>query len=106
MFYFRYNPLTATFTVPPGGDGLYYFSTFLRVDDGEFAVFDVAINGNRFCTASGDNHINGADYPQATCSGLAHLMEGNDDTKESVCLIYPFTLLVVPLHRWVGGAGK
>ena len=107
MFYSRCNPLTATFRVPPGGDGLYYFSTFLLVDYGDVAHFEVTINGNRICAAFGDNYNSGdLDAPQATCSGLAHLMEGNDDTKESVCLVYPFTLLVVPLHRWDGGEGK
>ncbi len=105
MFYFRYNPDTSTFTVPPGGDGLYYFSTFLLVDDGEYAEFEVTINGNRFCRALGDNS-SGPEAPQATCSALAHLVEGNVDTKQSVCLIYPFTLLVAPLYRWVGDAGK
>ncbi len=78
--YFRYNPLTATFTVPPGGDGLYYFSTFFSVDSGQYAEFEVTTNGNSICRAFGDNDSNGDwDYAQATCSGLARLVEGTED---------------------------
>ncbi len=74
----RYDPRTGVFTVQPGGDGLYYFSTYLRVDDGEFGVFNIRVNGEILCSAFGDNDNSGAvDYPQATCSGLAQLGQGS-----------------------------
>ncbi len=74
--FFRYDSATGTFTVPPGGDGLYY-NTYLNVDDGDSAYFNIRVNGEILCTAHGDNYHNGAyDYPQATCSGLAQLTEG------------------------------
>ena len=47
---FRNDNMTGTFTVPPGGDGYYYFSVFLTVDGGEFGYFDVEVNGKRICT--------------------------------------------------------
>ena len=74
---FRYDSSTGTFTVPSGGDGMYYFSTYLLVDDGEVGRFSIRVNGEILCTALGDLNANGGnDYPQATCSGLTQLAEG------------------------------
>ncbi len=74
---FRYDPATGIFTVPSGGDGLYYFSTYLSVASGHYAGFNIRVNGEILCTAFGDNNYNGADdYPQATCSVLTQLAEG------------------------------
>ena len=86
----RYSPATSTFTVPPGGDGLYYFSAFFKVDNGEMAQLDVTINGNRVCSAYGDlSHYVGNDYPQATCSGLAHMVEGRANLQMSLGFVIP-----------------
>ena len=73
---FRYDSTTGNFTVPPGGGGLYYFSTYLFVDNGEQGVSNIWVNGEILCTATGDGD-NGNDYQQATCSGLVQLAEGN-----------------------------
>ncbi len=76
-YHSRYNGNTGIFTVPPGGAGLFYLSTYLLVDDGEKGVFDMLVNGNKVCTAYADHNDGGDwDYAQAACSGLAWLKEG------------------------------
>ncbi len=52
----RYDSTTGTFTVPPGGDGLYYFSTFLLVQDGELGRCSIKVNGATLCVAYGDEN--------------------------------------------------
>ncbi len=40
-------------------------------------MFDIKVNSERICIADGDNNHNGwSDCPQAACSGLAQLEEG------------------------------
>ncbi len=69
--------MTGKFTVPPGGAGMYYFSVYLSVDDGEFAWVDITVNGDTMCRSNGDNaQGSSSDYAQSTCSGLAKLIEG------------------------------
>ena len=66
------------FTVPPGGDGLYYFSTYLLIDDGDLAYFNLVVNDDDIlCTAYGDHDSAGEDYSQAACSAMAQLNEGS-----------------------------
>ncbi len=73
----RYNALLGTFTVPPGGAGLYYFSTYLLLNAGEYADFDLRTDDQLICIAWGDHDNSGAfDNSQATCSGLVQLPEG------------------------------
>ena len=43
-----------TFTVPPGGDGFYYFSAYMRVFGAEVAVFDLEIDGVQICSVTAD----------------------------------------------------
>lgn len=76
-FCFRYDRRTGTFTVPSGGAGLYYFSIYLLVGNGEYGRFSIRVNAEILCTAYGDESSNsGNDQPQATCSGLFLLLEG------------------------------
>ena len=72
---YRYESTTGTFTVPPGGDGYYYFSVYLLVPTFEQAWFDIEINGEVLCTAFGDND-DILDYGQATCSAATYATEG------------------------------
>ena len=65
--------------VPPGGEGLYYFSIYLLVDSGERGQFSIRVNGQILCTAYGDDEESSADAPQSTCSLLAQLTEGNSN---------------------------
>ena len=64
--------------MPPGRDGLYYFSTYLLVDAGELASFNMVVNEDvTVCTAQGDNSASEMDdYPQAACSAMAQLNAG------------------------------
>ena len=65
------------FTVPPGGDGMYFFYIFMTVDWGEYALFEIRINNVRMCSANGDLDILGSDLPAASCGVVASLSAGN-----------------------------
>ena len=75
FFVYRYNSSTGTFTVPPGGDGFYYFSTYFQVAHLEYGVFDIEINGDVLCTAATDQQ-DVVGPGQAACSGAAYITEG------------------------------
>ena len=75
-YFCRYNSTTGVFTVPPGGAGHYYFSTYLLLDEGDWAIFELRINGDRICRAHGDDDDSLSEYAQAACSGLTVLKEG------------------------------
>ena len=62
--------------MPPGGDGYYYFSTFLAGDNSEESKFDLEIERFELCTVRLDEGPTSADYPQSSCSGNAYLEEG------------------------------
>ena len=47
------------FTVPSGGDGVYYFSTYLLVDPSEYGRFDMRLNDDVICTTYPDHFNNG-----------------------------------------------
>ena len=72
----RYDSSTGTFTVPPGGDGFYYFSTYLLGDDLEMGRFDIQINGDILCTVRVEQEIDASEYPQSTCSAAIFTAEG------------------------------
>lgn len=71
----RYNSTTGIFTVPVGG--LYYFSTHLAVDFGEYAYFNMRVNNETVCTAFGDDDTSSGDFAQGFCSAIVDLIEGN-----------------------------
>lgn len=73
---FRYDGNSGLFTVPSGGDGLYYFSTELLVESSQFNIFDININDENLCETIGDDNNQGSDYPHVSCSGVASLVEG------------------------------
>ncbi len=86
-FSFRYDTSSGIFTVPQGGEGLYYFSTYLLLENGESGCFDIRVNGVVLCSACGDEDTNtGDDNSQATCSGITHLQEGGCDPNVNVNL--------------------
>ena len=59
-----------------GGDGFYYFSTYLVVTDYEYGTFDIQINGETLCTAyTEEEDTSAADRGQAACSGAAYVTE-------------------------------
>ena len=73
----RYDSTTGTFTVPPGGDGYYYFSAHFVVYYFEFAFFDIQINGETICTAYADrNDSNNNDPGPTSCGAVTYAAEG------------------------------
>ena len=72
----RYDNTTGTFTVPSGGDGFYYFSTYLLVQGGEYGDFEIQVNGERMCTAVMQQHDSPNDAGQAACSAATYVTEG------------------------------
>ena len=69
------------FTVPSGGDGLYYFSTYLLVQGGQLGYFNIVVNDVIVCSAYGDENSNsGSDSPQAMCSAVVYVAEGRSRT--------------------------
>ena len=78
---YRYDSTTRTFTVPSGGDGLYYFSVYLSTISNENAYFNVEINGQLLCSAVGEmTDANSGDAWATSCSGVAEVMEGKMET--------------------------
>ena len=73
---YRYNSATGTFTVPPGGDGYYYFSTYLTVFYEEYGRFDLQVNGEILCSAHADQQDTPNDPGQAACSGVTYAIAG------------------------------
>ena len=77
LYYHRYDSTTGTFTVPSGGDGFYYFSVYLTVDDQEFGRFEIRINKEVICQAYGSTSSSTfTDPDHTTCSGVALATEG------------------------------
>ena len=63
--------------MPAGEAGLYYFSIFYLVDEGENTIMEIRLNNVALCTAKGDHYDNGAEDPaHSTCSVVADLLEG------------------------------
>ena len=74
---YRYDSSTGTFTVPPGGDGLYYFSVYLRVEGDISLAFDVEHNGQLICRVYRDlTESPSTDSEMTSCSGVANVVEG------------------------------
>ena len=72
---FSYDSSSGTFTVPPGGDGFYYFSVFLTAVGDESAYFDVEINGQLFCTVFSDLTESPTDTEMISCSADTYAVE-------------------------------
>ena len=76
-FFYSYDSTTGTFTVPPGGDGYYYFSVYLNADGDESSIFDVELNGERICTVRSDlTESPSTDWETTVCSGITYAVEG------------------------------
>ena len=85
------------FTVPSGGDGLYYFSTYLLIEAAEVAYFNIVVNNVIICTAWGDQSA-GLDNPQATCSAVVYVTEGKNN------LNVPALTFVISQHPTISNA--
>ena len=77
LLFYRYDSTTGIFTVPPGGDGLYYFFLYLTTISTEFAYFDITVNSEILCLAIADlSQANSGDVWGTSCSGITEVMEG------------------------------
>ena len=80
IFFFccRYDRTTGIFRVPPGGDGVYYFSTYLLSFGGEYGRFDMRLNDDVICTAFEDHSNNGSgDAAPGSCTAVVDVIAGN-----------------------------
>ena len=74
----RYDTTTGVFTVPPGGDGVYFFSVFVRVDAGETGGFHIKLNDDVMCTTYPDHNSSGdLDYAHGSCSAVVDAVAGD-----------------------------
>ena len=71
----RYYSTSGTFTVPPGGDGFYYFSVYLLVLQGYVTVFDIEINGQTICMAYAEQ-LSSSDDEKTSCTAVSYAAEG------------------------------
>ena len=60
----------------PGGDGFYYFSTFLLVNDGELGRFEIKFNGETVCYAHAEQRGTTTDEINTSCSAIVYGTEG------------------------------
>ena len=74
-FIYRYDSSSGTFTVPPGGEGFYYFSVYLLWYYEEYGYFDIQINGEILCTVRFEQEETFTDYPQSGCSAAIYTAE-------------------------------
>ena len=64
--------------MPSGGDGMYYFSTYLYIQQGEYAYFNMHLNDDVICSTWPDHSDNGdLDYTQGSCSAVVDVVEGD-----------------------------
>ena len=63
--------------MPPGGDGVYYFSIYVYVDDGEYGRFDMTLNDDVICSTFPDHNNSGAgDFAPGSCSAVVQVVAG------------------------------
>ena len=62
--------------MPPGGDGFYYFSTYLLGDDDQYGFFNIEINGDILCTVVIEQEVTDGDALQSACSTATYAVEG------------------------------
>ena len=69
--------------MPPGGDGFYYFSTYLLVVSGEYGRFEIELNGDTVCLAYAEQRELTNDDIGTSCSGIAYANEGKNSIHNS-----------------------
>ena len=77
--------------MPPGGDGFYYFSTYLLVSSSELGRFEIEFNGDTVCTAYAEHTELTTDNIGTSCSGIAYANEG----RRSNVSYFLFNVLIV-----------
>ena len=77
LFISRYDPETGEFTVPPGGDGVYYFSAYVAPQLAEYGVFDMYLHpniGNSKVICSMESVPGDSGCDSASCSAILRLI--------------------------------
>ena len=62
--------------MPPGGDGFYYLTMYLLVQDGEIGSFDIRFNGEMVCYAHATQFGTTTDEITTSCSAIVYGTEG------------------------------
>ena len=62
--------------MPSGGDGFYYFSTYLLSQNTEYNLFDIQINGQVLCSVNLDQNQTSGDDLQSACSAATYAVQG------------------------------
>ena len=63
--------------MPPGGDGVYYFSTYLLMDESDYdfsTVFDIQLNDDEICNTASHDYI--SDFAPGFCSVVVNVVPG------------------------------
>ena len=68
--------------MPPGGDGFYYFSTYLLVHDGERGSFEMQFNGEVVCMAHSEQTDTTTDETNTSCGAIVYGTEGKDPIRQ------------------------
>ena len=93
LFICSYDSTTGVFTVPPGGDGVYYFSMYLLVQIGEVGIFGMRLNDDVICDVFPDRFHSGEDNVERPAGLLwMSLLVKNTQLK---CNIRPFQACVL-----------
>ena len=66
--------------MPPGGDGMYYFSTYLLVEIGDYGVFYITLNDDIICSTFPDHFDSGPDVATGSCSAVVDVVAGNKNS--------------------------
>lgn len=78
----RYNPATGIYTVPVDGNGIYFFSVYLRTNHKSYARTYVQVEGVRRCVTDtdsdsvGDGTVANSDHDGSTCSFVSNMVAG------------------------------
>ena len=62
--------------MPPDGDGMYYFSTYLLVPDSGYGMFDMRLNDDVICSTFPDHAQSGTDVASGSCSAIVDVVAG------------------------------
>ena len=62
--------------MPPGGDGVYFVSTFALVGLGEQGRFDMRLNDDVICSIWPDHFNSGDDAVGGSCSAVVDIVAG------------------------------
>ena len=77
LFISSYDSKTGVFTVPPGGDGVYYFSNYLFIQWLEYGYFDMMLNDKAICAIDPENTESRDENAAASCSAVVRVTAGD-----------------------------